>query len=88
MLILKWNRTYLTIEQSFYFFYDSCEEISSSKGFVKTASTGRHKGMITEYIKHNLFHQGRLGRSVDMQDTHIVSLKPLRDFLIMNTLSQ
>ena len=43
-------------------FDDSCEEISSSKDFVKIATAGRHKGLSTIYIKHNLFHQSRLGR--------------------------
>ena len=32
-------------------FYDSCEEISSSKEFVKIATAGRHKGLSTIYIK-------------------------------------
>ena len=43
-------------------FYDFCEEISSSKEFVKIATAGRHNGLSTVYIKHNLFHQSRLGR--------------------------
>ena len=38
-------------------FGDSCEEISSSKDFVKIGTAGRHKGLSTIYIKHNLFHQ-------------------------------
>ena len=31
-------------------FGDSCEEISSSKEFVKMATAGRHKGLSTIYI--------------------------------------
>ena len=31
-------------------FDDSCEEISSSKEFVKIATAGRHKGLSTIYI--------------------------------------
>ena len=38
-------------------FDNSFEEISSSKDFVKIATAGRHKGLSTIYIKHNLFHQ-------------------------------
>ena len=57
-------------------FDDSCEEISSSKEFVKIATAGRHKGLIsTVYIKHNLFHQSRLGRDIELQSTHIVLFK-------------
>ena len=53
-------------------FDDSCEEISNSKQFVKVATAGRHRGLNTIYIKHNLFHQSKLGRDVELQNTHIV----------------
>ena len=69
-------------------FNDSCEEISSSKEFVKIATAGRHKGLSTIYIKHNLFHQSRLGRDIELQNTHIVLFKSPRDVLQINTLSQ
>ena len=69
-------------------FDDSCEEISSSKEFVKIATAGRHKGLSTVYIKHNLFHQSRLGRDIELQNTHIVLFKSPRDVLQINTLSQ
>ena len=38
-------------------FDDSCEEICNSKAFVDIATAGRHRGLSTIYIKHNLFHQ-------------------------------
>ena len=69
-------------------FDDSCEEISSSKEFVKMATAGRHKGLSTIYIKHNLFHQSRLGRDIELQNTHIGLFKSPRDVLQINTLSQ
>ena len=69
-------------------FDDSCEEISSSKDFVKIATAGRHKGLSTIYMKHNLFHQSRLGRDIELQNTHIVFFKSPRDVLQINTLSQ
>ena len=46
-------------------FDDSCEEVSSSKDFVKIATAGRHKGLSTIYINH----------------THIVLFKSPRDVL-------
>ena len=58
-------------------FDDSCEEISNSKQFVKIATAGRHRGLNTIYIKHNLFHQRELGRDVELQNTHIVLFKLL-----------
>ena len=69
-------------------FDDSCEEKSSSKDFVKIATAGRHKGLTTIYIKHNLFHQSRLGRDIELQNTQIVLFKSPRDVLQSHTLSQ
>ena len=67
---------------------DSCEKFSNSKQFVKFATSGRHRGLNTIYIKHNLFHQSKLGRDVELQNTHIVLFKSPRDVLQINTLSQ
>ena len=69
-------------------FDESCEENSSSKDFVKIATAGSHKGLSTVYIKHNLFHQSRLGRNIELQNTHIVLVKSPRDVLQTNTLSK
>ena len=69
-------------------FDDSCEEILNSKQFVKIASAGRHRVLNTIYIKHNLFHQSKLGRDVELQNTHIVLFKSRRDVLQIDTLSQ
>ena len=69
-------------------FDDSCEEILNSKQFVKTATAGRHRGLNIIYIKHNVFHQNKLGRDVELQNTHIVSFKSPRYVLQINTLSQ
>ena len=66
-------------------FDDSCEEICNSKPIVKIA--GRHRGQSTIYIKHNLFHQSKLGRDVELQNTHIFLFKPPRDVMQVSTLS-
>ena len=58
-----------------FFFDGSCEEICNSKAFVDIATAGRHRGLSTIYIKHNLFHQSKLGRDVELQNTHIVLFK-------------
>ena len=47
--------TYLLI------FDDSFEEICHSKVFVDTAFAGRHRGLSTIYIKHNMFTRSKLG---------------------------
>ena len=71
----------------FLIFDDSWEEICNSKDFVDVATAGRHRGLSTIYIKHNLFHQSKLGRDVELQNTHIVPFKSPRDVMQVTTLS-
>ena len=66
---------------------DYCEEICNSKAFVDIATAGRRRGLSTIYIKHNLFHQSKLGRDIELQNTHIVLSKSPRDVMQVNTLS-
>ena len=68
-------------------FDDSCEKICNSKVFVNIAFAGRHRGLSTIYIKHNLFHHSKLGRDVELQNTHIVLFKSPRDVMQVTTLS-
>ena len=68
-------------------FDDSCEEICNSKAFVDIATAGRHCGLSTICIKHNLSHQSKLGRDVELQNTHIVLFKSPRDVMQVTTLS-
>ena len=68
-------------------FDDSCEEICNSKAFVDIATAWRHRGLSATYIKHNLFHQSKLGRDVELQNTHIVLFKSPRDVRQVTTLS-
>ena len=68
-------------------FDDSSEEICNSKVFVNIAYAGRHWGLSTIYIQHNLFHQSKLGRDVELQNTHIVLFKSPRDVMQVTTVS-
>ena len=68
-------------------FDNSCEENCNSKAFVDIATAGRHRGLSTIYIKHNFFHQSKLGRDVELQNTHIVLFKSPRDIMQVTTLS-
>ena len=54
-------------------FDDSCEEICNSKAFVDIATAGRHRGLSTIYIKHNLFHQSKLGRDLSYKTLTLFS---------------
>ena len=65
---------------------DSCEKICNSKAFVDIATTGRHRGLSTIYNEHHLFHQSKLGRDVELQNTHIVLFKSPRDVMQVFTL--
>ena len=69
-------------------FDDSCEENCNSKAFVDIATAGRNRGLSTIYIKHNLFHQSKLGRDVELQNTHIVLFKSPRDVMQVTTFSK
>ena len=53
---------------------DPRAEICNSKVFVDISTAGRHRGFSTIEIKHNLFHQSKLGRVVELENTHIVLL--------------
>ena len=66
-------------------FDDSCEEICNSKAFVDIATARRHWGLSKIYIKHNLFHQSKLGRDVELQNTHNVLFKSPRDVMQVTT---
>ena len=68
-------------------FDNSCEEICNSRAFIDIATAGRHRGLSTIYIKHNLFHQSKLRRDVELQNTHIVLFKSPRDVRQVTTLS-
>ena len=68
-------------------FDDSSEEICNSRAFVDIVTAGRHRGLSTIYIKHNLFHQSKLGRDVVLQNTHNVLFKSPRDVMQVTTLS-
>ena len=66
---------------------DSCEKICKSKAFVDNATFGRQRGLSTIYIKHNLFHQSKLGRNVELQNTRIVLFPSPGDVMQITTLS-
>ena len=60
-------------------FDDSCEEIFNDKEFVKKATSGRHRKLHVINVKHNLFHQSKWSRTIDLNTTHIILFKSLRD---------
>ena len=66
---------------------ESCEEICNSKAFVDIAIAGRHRGLSTFYFKHKLFQQSKLGRNLELQNTHIVLYRSSRDVMQVNALS-
>ena len=68
-------------------FDDSSAEICNPKELVGTATAGRHRGFSTIYIKHNLFHQSKLGWDDELQNAHIVLFNSCRDVHQFATLS-
>ena len=57
----------------------SCEKIFNDKEFVKIATSGRHRKLHVIYVKHNLFHQNKWSRTIDLNTTHIIFFKSLSD---------
>ena len=68
-------------------FDDSCGEICNSKAFVDTSIAGKHRGFSVFYILHQLFHQSKLGRDVELKYTHIVLFNYPRHKMKISTLS-
>ena len=66
---------------------NSCEKICYSTAFVDIATAGRHRGLSTIYIKHNLFYQSKLGRDVEIHDTHIALVKSPVHVMQVSTLT-
>lgn len=60
-------------------FDDSCEEIFNDQKFVQLATSGRHRKICIIYVKHNLFQQSRWSRTIDLNTTHLILFKNLRD---------
>ena len=58
---------------------DSCEEIFNDQEFVKLATSGRHRRINIIYVKYNLFQQSKWSRTIDLNTTHIILFKSLRD---------
>ena len=58
----------------------------NSKTFFDLATALRHRSLSTTYIKHNLFHQSKLERDVELENTHIVLFKSPLDVVQVTTL--
>ena len=65
---------------------NSCEKIFNSKAFVDIATAGRYWGLSNIYLKHNVFHQSKLGRDIELQNNNIVLFKSPRDVMQVTTL--
>ena len=57
------------------------------RGFFEIAIAGRHRCLSTIYIKRNLFHQSKLGRNLELQNTHYIRFKSARNVTHVTTLS-
>ena len=68
-------------------FVFSCEGKCNSKASVDIPTPGRYRVLSTIYIKHNLFHQSKLGRDIQLQNTHIILFNSPRDEMQVSTLS-
>ena len=67
------------LENCLLVFDDSCEEIYQEQAFVKLAVAGRHRKLHCIFVKHNLFHQSKWSRTIDLNTTHVILFKSPRD---------
>lgn len=67
------------LENCLLVFDDSCEEIYNENEFVKLATSGRHRQIHVIFVKHNLFHQSKNSRTIDLNTSHIILFKSPRD---------
>ena len=70
-----------------FIFDNSHEEICHSKSFVNILLLEKNRCLSTIYIKHNLFHQSKLGRDAELQNKHIVLFKFPREVIQVSRLS-
>ena len=63
------------LENCLLVFDDSCEEIYQEQAFVKLAVAGRHRKLHCIFVKHNLFHQSKWSRTIDLNNTcHFIQI--------------
>ena len=58
-----------------------------SKAYVDISTAGIHRGLSTNYNKHNFFHQSKLEGDVELQNTPIVLFRSPRDVMQVTALS-
>ena len=68
-------------------FDESCQENNNSKDSVNIATADTHRDLSKIFIKHNFFHRSKLGRDVELQNTHIVPFKSPRNVMQVYNLS-
>ena len=57
------------------------KKLAIQKLFVGFATAGRQRKLRIFYSKHNFFHQCKLGRHVELQNTQIVLFTSPRDVM-------
>ena len=67
-------------------FDNSCNKVWNSPAFVKITTAGRHHGLSTIYIRHNVLQRSKIGRVVEFQNTHIIDFESVHDLVQVNTL--
>ena len=68
-------------------FDGSCQNVCNFRELRKIGVAGRHRGLSTIYIMHNLFHNSILGGDIEPHNTHIVLFQSPRDVLQVVRLS-
>ena len=70
-----------TVQSTCQFLTSLVKRFAVQKPLLTLPQLGKHRGLSTIYIKHNLFHKSKVGRDVELQNTHIVPFKSPRDVM-------
>ena len=60
-------------------FDDVCEDVAKNVQFNDLATSGRHRNLHVMFVKHNLYHQSKFSRTIDLNTTQIILFKSPRD---------
>jgi hypothetical protein len=56
----------------FLVFDDVCQDAANMTEFLNLATSGRHRNLHVMLVKHNLFHQSKFSRTIEINTTHII----------------
>ena len=60
-------------------FDDVCQHAAKKVEFLNLATSGRHRNLHVMLVKHNLYHQSKFSKTIDLNTAQIILFKSPRD---------